>query len=98
MTNCPPGIIMLTTYIILSSWLSVMTSATIFDMNSQSPAITDLTLHTIPSGTTDAEFGYNAISHVPDNYFKVNVTEIFKINMPEISTPPFDKVNGTPVL
>ena len=66
---------MLTTYIILSSWLSVKISATIFDMNSQSPAITDLTLYTIPSGTTEAEFGYNAIRHVPDNYFKVNIID-----------------------
>ncbi len=57
------------TQLTLLSMLCVISEQTIiFNKNSQ--GITDITVHTIPGGTTNVLFYNNAISYIPPNYFK----------------------------
>ncbi len=54
----------------LPVWLLVSASGTTFDMENQSPKITNFTGISIPAGTTQVRFQKNAISHIYAGYFR----------------------------
>ncbi len=59
--------------------LCVISKQTTFDRQSQS--ITDITVHTIPAGTTIVRFDWNSITYIPGSYFEnlLNLDEIWLI-------------------
>ncbi len=63
--------------VILCSVLCVISEQTTFDKVNQ--GVTNITLHTIPGGTTIVWFGQNSITYIQGNYFKnlLNLREIW---------------------
>ena len=54
-------------HVLLTLWLCGITAGTVFDKSSL--GITDITDHPAPAGSTEVNFKYNSIQHIPIGYF-----------------------------